>query len=833
MTVNATTSAVLIPGTGTTATLPFGWQIAQASDLIVMTQVVATGVITTLALGTGYTVNGAGIATGGTVTLTAGNLATGVNAFIASDPAELQLLLLSQANNANQADLMAALDLLTRMVQATRRVANNALQIPLVESLAVLNTTFPAAAERANLFPAFDSLGNVIVSPGPTGTGVPISAAMVPVVQAPTLAAGRLALGISAAMDPVVTASTLALARAAMGPWGDAVSTATGALTSRTFADRFAEVVDVRDFGAVGNGATDDHAAFVAAVSRLVAIGGGTLVIPPGNYVNSATVAIAGVPVSIRGFGGGSSTVNMTGTSGACFAITGATVVSLQGMAFVGGTVRPAGNYQVTVATSGRVFASGNYFNVTDGFINVTGSNTFVTLSDMEGDSLGTGGLGNTCLKLQNCGGTIAGCNFRTSTGAANPGQGPCVYVTGPATSMHFDNCDFQGGGPRSKWAITSITGSGSAFTITTTATHDFRAGEYVAVRGSNIAGYNSFWRIASVTATTIVVTSTQTGAGIAQGTAESRAACMYVSNENGAVNESLITNVLFEALSTRLYGSASLFFDAHRNTINAQPTIEGWCIGTIYCDYGTEGVVMWGASADGGGDPCCFGFNIGQVMGLCPTRGVVIDQACGITIGNVQTDTGGSSQTDGVSIPAAVYVYAGAAAPFSRGVTMAGSNIGTPRSFQDNLYVNNGYNNGVLLDTVGIQDLTITGCNIYGGANPIGYANSPEAAGQRWKIEGNILTTGAPAFTATSTIPSVASATSTAIPAGYDVVKITGTTTITTLTGAWIGRRVTLLFTGALTLGTGGNLAIAAPLSILAGQQVVMTFDGNSWYAR
>lgn len=162
MTVPTTTSAVVYTATGTDAEYPFTWQVAAAADLIVY-QATSAGALTLLELDTDYAVSGVRVFTGGNITLTAGNLTAGYLLFIASDPLEVQLLLLQQGAAFNPADLMNALDLLTRMVQATRRVANNSLQIPLVESLDGFVTTFPTAANRANSLPYFDENGDLTI----------------------------------------------------------------------------------------------------------------------------------------------------------------------------------------------------------------------------------------------------------------------------------------------------------------------------------------------------------------------------------------------------------------------------------------------------------------------------------------------------------------------------------------------------------------------------------------------------------------------------------------------------------------------------------------------
>lgn len=69
--------------------------------------------------------------------------------------------------------------------------------------------------------------------------------------------------------------------------------TATGTTTPRTLPDRFADAVSVKDFGAVGDGVTDDTAAIQAAID---AVSSGAVVIVPGpsNYIVSGSLSFGG-----------------------------------------------------------------------------------------------------------------------------------------------------------------------------------------------------------------------------------------------------------------------------------------------------------------------------------------------------------------------------------------------------------------------------------------------------------------------------------------------------------------------------------------------------------
>lgn len=77
---------------------------------------------------------------------------------------------------------------------------------------------------------------------------------------------------------------------------------------------------------------------------------------------------------------------------------------------------------------------------------------------------------------------------------------------------------------------------------------------------------------------------------------------------------------------------------------------------------------------------------------------------------------------------------------------------------------------------------------------------------------------------------PSVASATTTTLPDGADVINITGTTTITSVTASYAGRQVTLVFSGILTFTDGSNLKLAGNLVTTADDSITLVSDGTNW---
>ena len=128
MTISSSTrKAGPFTGNGTTATYPFTFKIFQASDLLVV-RTSLTGVDTTLTLTTDYTVSlnaDQNSAPGGSITLTAGNLATGLKVTMTSQVPYTQTTDLTNQGGFYPQVITTALDKLTIGVQPTRATAHS------------------------------------------------------------------------------------------------------------------------------------------------------------------------------------------------------------------------------------------------------------------------------------------------------------------------------------------------------------------------------------------------------------------------------------------------------------------------------------------------------------------------------------------------------------------------------------------------------------------------------------------------------------------------------------------------------------------------------------
>ena len=247
MTVASETARNNYVGTGTTGPFTFNFRVFQNADLLV-TKADSDGVETTLALTTDYTVTGAGSYNGGNVTLVAA-LAVGETLSIRRVLDATQGADLPNQGGYFPEVVEAALDRATFLIQQLKDEFGRGLRLPETEAPSDLLTLLPALADRKGRTLGFDP---VTGQPGAYSMSTDaISAAMLTVVQAATQAAA-----------------------------GDAFNvTAAGSTEGRSLSDRFADIVNVRDFGALGDGSTDDTAAMQDAHDT-----GKIVIYPPGRY---------------------------------------------------------------------------------------------------------------------------------------------------------------------------------------------------------------------------------------------------------------------------------------------------------------------------------------------------------------------------------------------------------------------------------------------------------------------------------------------------------------------------------------------------------------------
>jgi hypothetical protein len=319
MTVSTSTSTANYTANGSTTTFAYPFKIFADSDLVVILRNTATGVGTVQVLNSAYTVTGAGNVAGGNVVFgtapASGNTIlirrqlplTQETDFVPNDPFPAE----AHEN---------ALDKLTMLVQQSSVDVNDAIVFPASDSGLGLNNVLPSVTERRAKLIQFTNDGSVdVIAPADLGTAI-IGANYA--VDTFTGSGATTIYALSAApgstnntavyIDGVyqsksnysVSGSTLTFSTApplnsaieiVVGdaiPAGAATTAAGVSYTqggagavSRTVQSRLRDFVSVKDFGAVGDGVTDDTAAFNAAWAATD---------PQAVYVPAASYAITG-----------------------------------------------------------------------------------------------------------------------------------------------------------------------------------------------------------------------------------------------------------------------------------------------------------------------------------------------------------------------------------------------------------------------------------------------------------------------------------------------------------------------------------------------------------
>jgi hypothetical protein len=298
MTIQNTTIRKAGPsqGNGVTTVFPFTFKVFTTADILV-TYLDASGVESVLVLSTNYTVSlnaDQNTSPGGSVTLLVAP-ATATYITLTSQLANTQTLALTNSGGFYPESINNALDRTVIEIQQLAEQASRSITIPKSSTASPL-MPIPAANNVLVWNNAATALINL---PATTGTSLVNLAAS--------------------------TGSTLVGTK----------TSGTGAVT-RTVASKLNDSPSVLDFGAIGDGVTDDTAAITAAITAASLVNGG-LYFPEGTYLITSSLVVPNTVTSI--FGAGATTSVIKTTNNSLYAITlsgGFSFLSVSNIGFTG-----------------------------------------------------------------------------------------------------------------------------------------------------------------------------------------------------------------------------------------------------------------------------------------------------------------------------------------------------------------------------------------------------------------------------------------------------------------------------------------------------------------
>lgn len=326
MTLSSATSEVEYSGNGSTTVFAYTFKIHAASHLTV--SVVTAGVVSTKVLNTDYTVSGAGSANGGNVTFTSPP-ASGTTVLI-----QRTVPLTQTTDLKNQGDFYPethenAFDRLMMGIQQVNRLATSALRTPVglddyeaggvkIVDLADGEDATDAATKGqlddaitglqagivgtvASYATGFGNGWSVVLSfPGITvSTASAYTVAVGGVIQRPEtdytidVANSRVVFAAAPGNGVAILAICYGYKRevAELDALNVTYTPAGSGAVQSSVRTKLREIVSVKDFGAVGDGVTDDSAAINAATYYLYkTFNGGNVEFPPGVYLCATTL---------------------------------------------------------------------------------------------------------------------------------------------------------------------------------------------------------------------------------------------------------------------------------------------------------------------------------------------------------------------------------------------------------------------------------------------------------------------------------------------------------------------------------------------------------------
>lgn len=326
MTISSTTrKAGPFIGNGSTVAFPFAFKVFQASDLLVVRLDTSLNVEHELTLNTDYTVTlnlDQDSNPGGAVTLIGGPLVSGYTLTLTSDLANLQPTDLTNQGGFYPDVINDALDRATIQIQQLQEQTDRSLKVAVSSTV---DATLPPPGPNDLI--GWNSSGDALVNIDPgsiatvaayataycdvfVGNGITTSWTLTrdPAVifnldvsingstQEPTRDYTLSGTTFTMTTPPPIGARVVVKYKEGLPNFnGDSQDirflAGGGTAVSRTVQSKLRDMISVKDFGATGDGGTDDTLAIRAAIDYANSQGGGTVYFPAGTYLLSTTTS--------------------------------------------------------------------------------------------------------------------------------------------------------------------------------------------------------------------------------------------------------------------------------------------------------------------------------------------------------------------------------------------------------------------------------------------------------------------------------------------------------------------------------------------------------------
>ena len=388
---------------------------------------------------------------------------------------------------------------------------------------------------------------------------------------------------------------------------------------------------NVNDFGivAAGVGGTDLTSAINTLLSSVP--NGGCVYFPSnGNYYRvDGPINVSSKQVHFRGDGSNTTKFITTSTTANILYVTNSNF-TMSNLGFKTNGTRVLGNPLISINSSNDASSLCNYEDIFLDGIAGDGMYFYNSCYNLQNSTLQSAAGCGVLLHAVQSGTTMNSVNIRNSNNTA-----PTFILEGQTTSATITNCGFGGGGPRYSYAPSSVVISGSTIVTTMTTTAGFLVDDFIVLSGMTTAAFNGFWRISAVSTTQVTAIATpfyplpSGTCTVGSGLAQTVPCAVLISNSNGAVNESIMTNCLFGAVGYPPQAlSSSLYI---QGTYVSKGTVEGWCFSNLYLDYGNAPVLITNATGE------AYRFNFDNIQSLGELTQFFINKSTGVMICNSQ----------------------------------------------------------------------------------------------------------------------------------------------------------------------------------------------------